>query len=277
MAQVFYRRGIPKVLPSAWLIQPEAASAAPPVVAVHGYNREAEAMARLLTRQADATGRSIVLPVFDRSSWRRFQRAACPQRSDWALLQLLRVLVEEGWINNGIPDLSGFSGGAQFAHRFAWLYPDRVARLCLVAPGWWTFPDARGVYPLGLGIADAKAGASAFRLRANLARFLDRDITVLVGALDTQQDANLRQDPDVMAQQGEDRVARARNWTAAALKAARGIGLSPQIAFRLMENSSHSFADGVANGALDRDFIPCAVTNTKSLPLRGQAHFVEVA
>lgn len=277
MAQVFYRHGIPRVLPAAWLIQPEVASDDPPVVAIHGYNREVEAMVDLLTKRADATGRSIVLPLFDSASWRRFQRAACPQRSDWALLELLRVLAEEGWINDGVPDLSGFSGGAQFAHRFAWLYPERVARLCLVSPGWWTFPDTRGVYPLAMALGNARKRTHAYRLRANLSRFLDRQITVMVGALDTAQDINLRQDPDVVAQQGQNRVARARNWTAAALKAARHAGLYPRITFRLMDNSGHSFADCVANGSLDRAFIPRALKQTKPRAMQTQDQLVEVA
>ncbi|MEL6564150.1 MAG: alpha/beta hydrolase [Pseudomonadota bacterium] len=271
MAQILYRRGIPGVLPAAWLIQPEVAVLAPPVVAVHGLKREAEVMARLLAVRADATGRTIVLPIFDRVSWPRFQRAACPQRSDWALLELLRVLRDEGRIGPGAPDLSGFSGGAQFAHRFAWLYPARVARLCVVAPGWWTFPDARGTHPLGV------AGADGYRLRTNMARFLDRDIQVMVGALDTAQDENLRQDPDVMAQQGGNRVARARNWTAAALRAARGLGLPPRVRFALMENSAHSFGDCVANGALDQAFVPAPLRETETLPLRQQEQIEEVA
>ncbi len=277
MAQIFFRRGVPGVLPSTWLIRPEVADAAPPVVAIHGLNREAGVMADLLAPRADATGRTIVLPIFARTSWLRFQRAACAQRSDWALLDLLRVLREEGRIGAGVPDLSGFSGGAQFAHRFAWLYPDRVARLCLVAPGWWTFPDVRGAYPLGVGLDGPGEGVAAFRLRANLARFLDREIQVMVGALDVAQDDNLRQEPDVMAQQGANRVIRARNWTAAALRAARKAGLRPRIGFRLMDNSAHSFADCVANGSLDRAFVPEATMETKTLPMRRHDQLVEVA
>ena len=277
MALVHFRPGVPGALPNAWVIQPEAASATPPVLAVHGLNREAEQMAHLLASQADATGRTVVLPVFDRTSWPRFQRAACKNRADWALLSLLEVLRGEGWIGDAKPDLSGFSGGAQFAHRFAWLYPETVGRLCLVAPGWWTFPDKRGVYPYAMSTSSPKDTAAAFRLRANLARFLDREITVMVGALDVQQDRNLRQDVSVMDQQGPNRVVRARKWTAAALRAARRLGLTPSIRFHLMPDCGHSFGDCVANGALASSFVPFYQTPSQALSNQTHLPLEEVA
>lgn len=274
MAQVIFKRGVPGVLPNAWVIKPDTPRKSRPVVAVHGLNREAEVMADLLAPRADATGRTVILPLFDRQSWPRFQRAACDHRADWALLELLHVLRQDGEIGTAAPDLSGFSGGAQFAHRFAWLYPDQVARLCLVAPGWWTFPDARGAYPLGVA---ASCGVDTIRLRANLARFLDREIHVLVGALDVIQDKNLRQDPDVMAQQGPNRVARAKQWCAAAIRSAQDAGIPPRIAFDLMGECGHSFADCVANGGLDRAFVAGPSIETNDRPLCRQDQLVEVA
>ncbi|APX10713.1 hypothetical protein BWR18_02655 [Tateyamaria omphalii] len=257
------------------MIHPDAGSSGqPPVVAVHGLNRETEVMANLLAPRADVTGRTIILPIFDRTSWRRYQRAACKQRSDWALLSLLRVLRDDGVIGHGRPDLSGFSGGAQFAHRFAWLHPNHVAGLCLVAPGWWTFPDARASFPLAIG---GGFNGREFRLRANLKRFLDRDIRVSVGALDVQLDRNLRQDPEVNAAQGPHRVARARRWSAAVIRAARRVGVQPRVSFELMPNCVHSFSDCVANARLDRAFVPDFTSQTQTLPFRGQDQLEKVA
>lgn len=277
MAQSFFRRGIPGVLPSAWIIAPETPNGAPALLAIHGLNRETDVMADLLTTQADIAGRTVVLPIFDRTSWPRFQRAACQNRSDWALLSLLRVLRTEGRIGAVPPDISGFSGGAQFAHRFAWLYPELVGRLCLVAPGWWTVPDEHHAYPLGIGSEDPKEHATAFRLRANLRRFLDRDIHVTVGALDVLPDRNLRQDAAIMAQQGPHRVQRARNWTAATLRATRQHNLKPRISFEVMENCGHSFADCIANGQLAQTFVPRIQSQTYSQPMEDCAHLEEVA
>lgn len=277
MAKIYFREGHPGAVPSAWLIRPAQPSAAPPVVAVHGLNREVERMADLLAARADATGRTVVLPVFDLDNWRRFQRAACAQRSDWGLLALLRILRKDRWIGAEAPDLSGFSGGAQFAHRFAWLYPTQVGRLCLVAPGWWTFPDTSGPYPFGIKSGGAGPAATTFRLAANLPQFLDREIDVRVGALDVEQDQNLRQDSAIMAQQGANRVERAQAWTVAARAAAGQHGLTPRIDFQLMPDCGHSFADCVANGGLDHAFVPYAQCTSNRLPVTGEDQLVEVA
>jgi pimeloyl-ACP methyl ester carboxylesterase len=159
-------------------------------------------------------------------------------------------------VGDGRFDLSGFSGGAQFAHRFAWLYPDMVGRLCATAPGWWTFPDAGASWPYGM--APGSGGAESFRLQANLRRFLDREIVVCVGSDDVERDANLRQGGAIDVQQGATRVERARRWCAAAEAAARAEGLRPNITLRVLQGCGHSFADCVIHGGLDRDFAPAA-------------------
>lgn len=276
MAQIYFRAGHPGAVPSAWVICPASAKPGPAVVAIHGLNREAARMADLLRSRADATGRTIVLPLFEHQSWPRYQRAACNQRSDWALLALLKILRDEGWITDETPDMSGYSGGAQFAHRFTWLYPTEVARLCLVAPGWWTFPDASGVYPYGIAATGARDTVSAFRMKANLTRFLDREIDVRVGALDVEQDKNLRQGEELTAQQGSNRIERARAWTVAACSAAQSCGVVPRIRFSVMENCSHSFADSVANGSLERAFVPKSqeTANTQLRPIHHQLYEV---
>lgn len=46
--------------------------------------------------------------------------------------------------------LFGFSGGAQFAHRFAYLYPQRLKALACGAPGSQTLPDETRSYPEGV-------------------------------------------------------------------------------------------------------------------------------
>lgn len=275
MAQIHLRPGVPAVFPSAWLITPDVPRATAPVLAIHGLNREAEQMVHLLASQADCTGRTIIVPLFDRASWPRFQRAACKNRADWALLALLGVLRDEGWIGASAPDMSGFSGGAQFAHRFAWLYPAAVRNLCLVAPGWWTFPDTRGAYPLGIG--PTVASSASFCMRANLSRFLRRDIHVMVGSLDVAQDKNLRQDADVIDQQGPNRVVRARNWVAAAVRATRQLGLTPRVDFELMDNCNHSFGDCVANGALAQAFVPSVSLHTQVPQFPERLQLEEVA
>jgi pimeloyl-ACP methyl ester carboxylesterase len=240
----------------AWIVRPAVSKpGTPPVVAVHGIARDAEGMARRLADRALAQGRTLVAPLFAKNAFPRYQRAACEARSDRALLALLDALAADGTLPAGRVDLAGYSGGAQFAHRFAWLYPHRVGRLTLAAAGWWTFPDA-APFPYGLGPArEGKAHAPRW-MRANAPDFLDRAITVAVGAEDCVPDANTRSGRAIDAQQGRDRLERARRWTAAIQAAAERFGLPPRASLRVLPNAGHSF-EACADAGLDRLILPC--------------------
>lgn len=242
----------------AWIARPFApAPDAPPLVAVHGIARDAEGMARRLAGRALAQGRTLVAPLFSEEAFPRYQRAVCKRRADRALLALLDALVAEGAIPAGPVALAGFSGGAQFAHRFAWLYPHRAGRLTLAAAGWWTFPDA-APFPYGVGPA-VEGPADAHRwLRANAPDFLDRAITIAVGAEDCIPDANTRSGPAIDAQQGRHRLERARRWTAAIRAASERFGLPPRARLRVLPGCGHDFQD-CADAGLDRLILPCGV------------------
>jgi len=250
---VHKRPGVSGLVPEALVLVPRNRNNGPSVIAVHGIQREAAEMADLLVRVVDETGRTVVLPLFDRRHWRRFQLGACPQRSDWALLRLLTALRSDGLIKPGPIDLSGYSGGGQFAHRFAWLYPHLVNRLCVAAPGWWTFADPSIAYPYGIGPGGAPSISAC--LTANLRQFLDREIVVRVGALDTLRDDKLRVSPELDLQQGLTRVDRAQRWVEHVAAKRVAHGLMPEVDFRILPDCTHSFSDCVAQAGLDRDFV----------------------
>jgi pimeloyl-ACP methyl ester carboxylesterase len=249
-----FRPGVPGLIPDAWVLGSACGAARPAVVAVHGITRGVEEMVSHLLPRAAATGRTLVVPHFDTAHWPRYQRAACRQRADLALLRLMTELRSEGRISPEPFDLSGFSGGAQFAHRFTWLYPGMVGRLCATAPGWWTFPDSGVAWPQGMAPAPRDAGQS-FQLHANLRRFLDRRIVVCVGGDDTDRDENLRQGDGIDARQGLNRLIRARRWCDAARVRAHSLGLMPAISLRILQGCGHSFVECVTRGGLDHDFI----------------------
>ncbi len=260
-----FRRGVPGLIPDAWIVGPAETPPAPPVVVIHGITRGVDEMVDRLAPRARAMERTLVLPHFSQTEWPRYQRAACKSRADWALLRLMAALREEDRIRAGRFDLSGFSGGAQFAHRFAWLYPRSVDRLCATAPGWWTFPDPAAAWPRGTA-----GGAQGFRLEANLRAFLDRRITVCVGSDDIDRDPNLRQGIEIDAQQGQTRVSRAAAWVAMAEARARALGLDPAISLRVLQGCGHSFSDCVTRAALDRDFVAPAAPRALPPPARFQ-------
>lgn len=249
------RPGCRRAAPPAWLIEPASRdTGAPPLVIVHGITRNAAEIAERMAARAHKTGRTIVAPLFAAPTFKGYQRLFGGRRADLALIALLDALIDEGRIPAGPVELAGFSGGAQFAHRFAWLYPHRLGRLTLAAPGWWTFPDT-APYPYGLGRSTEGPSDAPRWMQANLADFLNRDITVAVGSDDCRPDSQTRSGPAIDAQQGPDRLTRARRWAAAATATAERLGLSPRIALHTLPGAGHDFR-ACADAGLDHLLLP---------------------
>jgi pimeloyl-ACP methyl ester carboxylesterase len=141
------------VLP-ARVMEPSMPSHRPPLVVLHGISRNAAELVELFLPVAEHSGRKVVVPHFSEVDWPAFQRPSRAARPDQALLALLARLALADDAFAGPVDLFGHSGGAQLAHRFAMLYPQKVAGLHLAAAGWYCLPDVSMVYPYGIG-ADA--------------------------------------------------------------------------------------------------------------------------
>lgn len=229
-------------------------SAAPPLVAVHGVRRGARDQARLFASRAASQGRLVIAPLFDQARWPRYQQVVHKGRADLALFALLDRLRQTGLLSADQIELFGFSGGAQFAHRFAMFYPDHLTRLCVAAAGWWTFLDD-APFPYGLGAASDKCDSGA-RMRLRLDRFLRLPIAVAVGARDCVSDRNTRRGAAIDAQQGRSRLVRAGAWTAALEKAARRRGVKADMRFHILPDCGHSFRDCVRRGGLDGLVLP---------------------
>ena len=233
-----------------WLALPARPDpAAPPLVAVHGIGRGAREMAENFAARAAAEGRAVVAPLFDETRWQGYQRAVAPRRADLALLGLLGDLAAAGIVAGDAVDLVGYSGGAQFAHRFAMLYPHRLRRLSVCAAGWWTMPTPAAAFPYGV------AGAWGMRLAAGMDRFLGLDLAVSVGADDDRPDPAMRSAPALDAAQGPHRVARAQAWVAALRAEAARRGLpAPRLSLTLLPGCGHDFAACAAAGFVDLTF-----------------------
>jgi len=207
-------------------------------------------MARLLSPASAETGRIFVMPHFDEKHYPRYQSCLCRNRSDLALIRLVEELMRDGCVPPGRFDLAGYSGGAQFAHRFTWLYPHWIERLVVSSAGWYTFPD-NSPFPYGMGPSESSRLRLVHQcLKVNLRAFLDRKIMIRVGEHDDAVDAVTRSGPEIEAQQGRDRKTRARIWHQALLQAARDLGVVPQVDFALMPGCGHSFEECVRLGGL---------------------------
>lgn len=215
-----------------------------PLVLMHGISRNAPALIAGFRPLAEELGISLLAPIFPGTGHKNYQRPATRSgHSDTALLDLLADLGGVGG-DFGRVDMFGFSGGAQFAHRFALLQPGRCRRLLLASSGWYTFPHLQERYPYGIG----RKGAPDPRF--DLAGFLELSIKVVVGELDITRDPGLRSKGNVDEVQGLNRLERGANWTQAiaALMAERGAAGEAQ--FQVLPDCGHSFDDCVTVGGL---------------------------
>lgn len=181
------------------------------LVCVHGIGRDAAQQLDVFSQQAPDTV-AVAAPAFSKEFFRRYQQlghGSAEPRADLALEASLEAL---GWRTGLSVDrfhLFGFSGGAQFAHRFALLWPGRVRSLHLAAAGYYTRLDRTTPWPLGL--ADAP---SEEQIWAQRRLFLRLPIDVYVGEHDTVRDRALRQSEALDETQGQHRLERAQSWVA---------------------------------------------------------------
>jgi len=237
----------------ARVIWPTQRADLPPLVALHGISRNARVLVDLFAPVAQETGRVVVVPQFSTRSWPHFQRPSATARPDRALLALLAHLAFDDPAFQRPVDLFGHSGGAQLAHRFAMLYPHRVARLNLAAAGWYCLPDTGMAHPYGIG-ADATRGALTWARRHDqaLPEFLRLSVEVYVGTKDTGRDASLRQTPDLDRVQGPTRVARAETYVHRFRAAALARGIVPDIGLTRLHGVSHDVAQAIREADLAR-------------------------
>jgi pimeloyl-ACP methyl ester carboxylesterase len=234
-----------------WLAVPaDLDAAARPLVAVHGIRRNAKEQTALFGAEAAKAGRIVIAPLYDETRWPRYQQAVRKGRADKALLALLERFQKRDIFRCDAIDLFGFSGGAQFAHRFAMLHPERIWTLCVASAGWWTFPDA-APFPYGLGPAGERRDWGA-QIKAKLDQFLRIPINVAVGARDCLADDNTRSGVAINMQQGLSRLARGRAWAAAVEKAGADRGFATDVRFHVLAACGHSFHECATRGGLDK-------------------------
>ena len=116
--------------------------------------------------------------------------------------------------------LFGYSGGGQFAHRYAMANPERVAGVVIGAAGWYTMPQNNCSFPHG--VAPCR---DLPNLRFDSASFLRVPMTVIVGDRDCDRDHGLNKSARVDRLQGRTRIERALTWVKFMNLAAKSYGL----------------------------------------------------
>lgn len=221
----------------------------PPLLALHGISRDAKGIAREFAAPCAVRGQILIAPRFSNRHWPHFQRIG-GVRPDQALLSLLGIVQDMGLAATQRVVLFGYSGGAQLAHRFAMLYPQRVDALHVAAAGWYCLPDPGIPFPVGIGPADRalKVDVPALAL-AQLPDYLQLPLRVYVGTKDTLRDDALRKDALLDDIQGRHRLARAHCFADAFRAAGDTHGIIPDISITELPGCGHSFT-GCAGAGL---------------------------
>ncbi|MFC7538118.1 hypothetical protein ACFQPG_12220 [Sphingomonas sp. GCM10030256] len=213
------------------LVPSSARKGSIPLVLVHGISRNAIELILRFTEGAADFGVPLIAPLFRQDVYGAYQQVVDRRRqlrADDALFDILAQVAARWPISGDKVDLFGFSGGAQFAHRFALLHPERVRTCVPVSAGWYSWPDEAIDWPLGLRDAPEPINQEAV---ARLA------LHIIVGQRDTRADESLRRRPDLDLLQGKDRVKRARRW----YKAMRESGLNADCSLTILPRTRHNF------------------------------------
>jgi pimeloyl-ACP methyl ester carboxylesterase len=239
--------------PRYHLYAPDVCAAMPPLVFVPGSSGDPAAQFRALLPLARARQSALLVPDFRGRRFRGYQRLAAAgsgMASAWALRHTLADAALIGDMAFHRFDLAGFSGGAQFAHRYALFFPSDVCRLVVVAAGWYTWLDPDMPFPDGTSSAESSAGRPA-----DLGGFLNIPMRVMVGEHDVVRDARLRTATRLDRLQGTNRVERAVRWAAHVTAAASGRGLGREVLVEYLPGTTHSFRTAMGRGGLGARMI----------------------
>jgi poly(3-hydroxybutyrate) depolymerase len=181
------------------------------LVVIHGQSRGAANYAEQFTSFAAQHGYILLAPLFPSSI--RFQELGLGgERADLRLLELVDEVAADHSLQSEQFDLFGYSGGAQFAHRFLYLQPARLHSVVVGAPGTVTLPNDGERWPAGVRGLSRTAG-----VRFNLEQIRRPRVMLIVGAEDMTLEG-LNQAPWAM-RTGSTRLGRARSLHAAWLVA----------------------------------------------------------
>lgn len=232
---------------------------APVLVTVHGISRNARTHIRNYAALAEQRGVIVVAPRFSTRRFPDYQRLGRVGRGARADHMLDRILTEVGHLTGASvnqPYLFGYSGGGQFVHRYAMVYPQRVAAVAIGAAGWYTFPDPAWRYPYGI-----KPTATLPDVRFDSRYFLRIPAWVFVGEEDNACDGALRQSDRLNCRQGTTRFERGQRWIAAMNAAAHAQGFTTHYRFIALPGADHSFSRSVRHGNMATHVFDCLFGN----------------
>ena len=218
------------------------------LVSVHGIDRKALQHALRFAPLAEEHGLIVLAPHFSKTRMPRYQRTLRGKNGECPL-DALELTIDHFLTGRGtLPAeryLFGYSGGAQFAMRYALRGRISFSKLVLAAPGWYTMPEPGLPFPYGLGPSIAVGSGLP-----DLGRLIRTPTLVLVGSEDKRRDSSLNREPIVEATQGLTRLERAQSWTNAMAVAADQAGLPRLTEMRTLAGAGHDFQDNMQTHGL---------------------------
>lgn len=122
---------------------------------IHGTGRTIEAYRNLFSEFADRRDLILIFPMFpgglmDQDDFNSYKLLAYQGvRYDSIFLSMVDEMAERFPIDKRKLFLYGWSGGAQFVHRFLYVHPERVAAAAIGGPGRITYLDSENDYYWG--------------------------------------------------------------------------------------------------------------------------------
>jgi len=136
------------------------------IVALHGSSRSAQAQRSGFAAFAERHRCFVLAPMFpiDLDAHVPDEEykyvAGSRERFDLVLLDMIEDFADAAGVRFERLFLCGFSGGGQFAHRFFYVHPERIAALSIGAPGFVTLPDPNRDWWAGVRNLEAIFGRS---------------------------------------------------------------------------------------------------------------------
>ena len=240
---------------------PDSAHQSSPIaMVVHGSARDGEYLRNALKPESDRRNAIILMPNFGSAEYSNnyfllgnlFDDGENPSvasqndSTEWTYAIIEQLFIHfraEVASKDARYDLVGFSGGGQFAHRFAlFAHRPQCDRIVACSSGWYTLPDAASPYPYGLGTTQRASDA-------DVRKALATPLHLAVGSADTDPNSSgLRHTAEADAQ-GLNRVQRANYAFQRAMDQSTAINAPLAWSLHLETGVAHS-AVGMGNYAL---------------------------
>ena len=233
---------------------PENATALAPVLMVfHGGGRDGEVSRDALISKSDEAGFIVVVSQFSSEYYpggdvynlgNIFEDGDNPSPStlnnedEWTFSvvdPIFEAFKRLSGNETETYDVFGHSAGAQFAHRLLMFKPQaKINRVVEAAAGWFTMPDNSIDFPYGTNLSPVQ--------NSDLAYFFSSQMTVMVGALDTDPNSfDLRHNAQADAQ-GLNRYTRATYFYTESQNLAEQASLPFNWSFTSLPNVGHEYA-----------------------------------